>query len=78
MAYQTALSYQYLTTLNRVELIEIEELCIATQDTETLARIARIRSWASAANRTPVRRQAPAPAPEAQPEQPGFGGLYSL
>ncbi len=56
MAYQTALSYEYITSFTNEELYELEELCIATQDTVSLERIARVRGWRRSTNRTPVNR----------------------
>lgn len=59
----SALTYSYLTSLSHSELLEVEALCLATQDTNTLARIARIREWADPSNRETVA----APAAPARP-----------
>ena len=57
---QTALSYEYINSFATEELYELEELCIATQDTASLQRIARVREWRQPSNRSVVRTTRPA------------------
>lgn len=54
MAFQTALSYEYINTFTNEELFELEDLCIATQDTESLRRIQRVRGWRRESNRSAI------------------------
>lgn len=56
--FDTALSYEFLTKQSNTDLLEIEALCIATQDTWTLQRIQKVREWRNPSNRSKVKNPA--------------------
>lgn len=88
----TALTYQFLNTQTNAELLDLEELCILNQDTETLRRIQTIKKWRNPSNRDRVRKELQAPKakgltwlkPEVQDiggakvEVSPFEGLYTI
>lgn len=52
--YNDALKYEYLINLSSSDLLEVEQLCIATQDTWTLSRIQKIKQWRNPSNRSKI------------------------